>query len=251
MKKSFWFHSVMILLVLVLSGCKPVNIGPDITDSTPPETQESQQTTQAQKQEDQSAETVDGQETATSGENEPAVVTPLAAAVDITKLEDCTVAISLEKGDFYVDKTGAVMMDVTVFAYDVFDLVDISSMKEGDTILRGQEEVLILSIERNENGLVLINGGLDDGGFELYTEENTVYYERSDSDGKVYYEIGKVSLPVSSDFTYSDASDLDKGTVTLGAEDFLEDAANIEYCFNANNTTIEIENGYVTAMTKV
>lgn len=184
-------------------------------------------------------------------EQESAVITPLPVTMDITKLEDCMVAISLEKGDFYRDKTGAVMMDVTVFVYDLYDMVDISLMKEGDTMLRGQDEILISSIERKESGLVLINGGLDKGGFELYTEGNTVYYEKGYSDSKFYYELGKVTLPVSPDFIYNDASDLDKDAVIFSAEDFLKDASGIDYHFNANNTTIQIEKGYVTAMTRV
>ena len=247
MKKIFWFLSIVIILMLVSAGCKPAKSGSDILDSPVPETQESQQTIQTQ----ETTENVDSQQNATSGENQPAVVTPLPVAIDITELEDCTVAISLEKGDFYTDKTGAVMMDVTVFVYDLYDMVDVALIKEGDTILRGQEEVLVSSVEHDESGLVLINGGHAKGGFELYTEENTVYYERSDSDGKSYYELGKVSLPVSPDFVYNDASDLDKDAVTFRAEDFLKDAVDIDYQFNANNTTIQIENGYVTAMTKV
>ena len=183
-------------------------------------------------------------------EQESVVVAPLPVTIDITKLEDCMVAISLEKGDFYKDKTGVVMMDVTVFVYDLYDMVDVALMKEGDTILRGQEEVLISSIERKEDGHVLINGGLDKGGFELNTEGNTVYYEQGYSDAKSYYEFGKVTLPVSTDFIYNDASDLDKDAVIFRAEDFLNDAAGIQYYFNANNTTIQIEKGYVTAMTR-
>lgn len=206
----------------------------EISESSATEMQESQQTTAAKMQ-----------------EKESAVITPLPVTIDITKLEDCMVAISLEKGDFYRDKTGAVMMDVTVFVYDLYDMVDISLMKEGDIILRGQDEIKISSIERKENGLVLINGGLDKGGFELFTEENTVYYEKGYSDVKSYYELGKVTLPVSPDFIYNDASDLDKDAVIWGAEDFLKDAAGIDYHFNANNTTIQIEKGYVTAMTRV
>lgn len=251
MKKNIGLISVMMLCMLVLNGCKTTKPVSEISESYATEMQESQQTTETEMQKEQSTAVVESQQMTTSEIKESAVITPLPVTIDITRLEDCMVAISLEKGDFYRDKTGAVMMDVTVFVYDLYDMIDISLMKEGDTILRGQDEILISSIERKESGLVLINGGLDKGGFELYTEENTVYYEKGYSDTKSYYELGKVTLPVSPDFIYTDASDLDKDAVIFGTEDFLKDASGIDYHFNANNTTIQIEKGYVTAMTRV
>jgi len=242
----------MMLCMLVLGGCKTTKPVSEISESSATEMQGSQQTTETEKQKEESIAVIESQQMTTSEVKESAVIiTPLPVTIDITKLEDCMVAVSLEKGDFYRDKTGAVMMDVTVFVYDLYDMVDISLMKEGDTIIRGQGEIKISSIERKESGLVLINGGLDKGGFELYTEGNTVYYEKGYSDSKFYYELGKVTLPVSKDFIYNDASDLDKDAVIFHAEDFLNDAAGIHYYFNANNTTIQIEKGYVTAMTRV
>lgn len=251
MRKNIWFISVMMICMLVLVGCESQKSVSETLESTATEMQESQQTTELQKLEEESTAVVESQQMTTSEVKESVVVAPLPVTIDITKLEDCMVAISLEKGDFYKDKTGVVMMDVTVFVYDLYDMVDVALMKEGDTILRGQEEVLISSIERKEDGHVLINGGLDKGGFELNTEGNTVYYEQGYSDAKSYYEFGKVTLPVSTDFIYNDASDLDKDAVIFRAEDFLNDAAGIQYYFNANNTTIQIEKGYVTAMTRV
>ena len=251
MRKNIWFISVMMICMLVLVGCESQKSVSETLESSATEMQESQQTTETEKQKEESIAVVESQQMTTSEVKESAVITPLPVTMDITRLEDCMVAISLEKGDFYRDKTGAVMMDVTVFVYDLYDMVDISLMKEGDTILRGQDEILISSIERKESGLVLINGGLDKGGFELYTEGNTVYYEKGYSDSKFYYELGKVTLPVSPDFIYNDASDLDKDAVIFSAEDFLKDASGIDYHFYANNTTIQIEKGYVTAMTRV
>lgn len=251
MKKNIGLISVMMLCMLVLNGCKTTKPVSEISESYATEMQESQQTTETEMQKEQSTAVVESQQMTTSEIKESAVITPLPVTIDITRLEDCMVAISLEKGDFYRDKTGAVMMDVTVFVYDLYDMIDISLMKEGDTILRGQDEILISSIERKESGLVLINGGLDKGGFELYTEGNTVYYEKGYSDSKFYYELGKVTLPVSPDFIYNDASDLDKDAVIFSAEDFLKDVSGIDYHFYANNTTIQIEKGYVTAMTRV
>ncbi len=240
MRKNIWLISVMMICMLALVGCGAAKSVSEISESAA-----------AQRQTEQSTASAESRQTTASEAEEPAVIAPLPVTVDITKLEDCMAAISLEKGDIYTDKTGAVMMDVTVFVYDLYDMADIALMKEGDTMLRGQEEVLISSVERSKSDHILINGGLDKGGFELHTEENTVYYERGYSDVKSYYELGKVTLPVSLDFVYKDASDLDKEPVIFRAEDLLKDADGIDYHFNAHNTTIEIEKGYVTAMTRV
>ncbi len=246
MKKLIAFV-LALACVLGVAGCKSTKSS-DISKNNATETQESQQTTETSKQ---NAEVEEGQQTTAPEENEPAVITPLLLTIDFTKLENCIVAISLEKGDFYTDMTGAVMMDATVFLRSMYDLVDVALMKEGDTILRYQEEILISSIERDESGTVLINGGPDEGGLELYTEEDTVYFERGYSDMTTYYELGKISFPVSPDFMYNDASDMDKEATIFRAEDFLNDAAGIDYHFNPNNTTIQIEDGYVTSMTRV
>ena len=212
-----------LVFVLSLVGCNADRSVPNVPEK-PQETQQTEAPTM--QQEGQTA----------------AVIAPLPVTVDITNLEDCTVAVSLEEGDFYTDETGTVRMDVTVFVYDLYDLVDIS---------RGQEKVLISSIERTENGSVLINGGPDLGGFCLCAADNTVYYELGYSDTKSYYPLGKVSLPVSPDFICNDSSDLDKGAVSYRAEDFLAGTGTIDYLFNAHNTTIQIEAGLVTAMTRV
>ena len=60
-----------------------------------------------------------------------------------------------------------------------------------------------------------------------------------------------MSLPVSPDFICNDSSDLDKGAVSYRAEDFLAGTGSMDYLFNAHNTTIQIEAGIVTAMTRV
>ena len=44
---------------------------------------------------------------------------------------------------------------------------------------------------------------------------------------------------------------MDKDTAIFCAEHFLKGAAGIDYDFNANNTTIQIEEGYVTVMKRV
>lgn len=178
-------------------------------------------------------------------------VRPLPVTLDIADLDNCTVAVSLDKGDAYVDDTGIMQMELTVFTYDLYDIVDIATLSGGDTILIRGKEVIVEALDRAENGDVRINGGLDMGGYELRTDENTVYYEIGYSDVKFWQSLGSVTVPVSGDFLYTDRSDLDAEPKTFYPGDFLVDYGLFDYAFFPDNTTVTIENGYIISMERV
>ena len=184
-------------------------------------------------------------------ENNAKVINPLPETLDVNALDNCTVAVSLEKGDAYVDDNGKMVMNLTVYSYELYDMVDIASLKENDVIVRKDEEVTITEVERTDSGLVRINGGEENGGFDLVSNDNTVYYETGMNDIKAYYELGKATLPVSVDFEYIDDSNPDDKAKKYFPGDFLTDDAGIEYNFTPNNTSIVIENGYIIRMNKV
>ena len=183
-------------------------------------------------------------------ENIGKVISPLPESLDINNLNDCTVAISLEKGDAYVDDNGKMVMKVKAYTYELYDMVDIATLDVNDTIIRRNEEVKITEVLRLDTGLVRINGGEEEGGFDLASDDSTVYYEIGMSDVKNYYELGEITLPVSDEFEYVDESDLDAGAKKYFAGDFLKDDAGIEYNFSPNNTSIVIENGTIIKMNK-
>ena len=184
-------------------------------------------------------------------ENNAKVINPLPETLDVNALDNCTVAVSLEKGNAYVDDSGKMVMDVTVYSYELYDMVDISTLEENDVIVRKDEEVTITEVERTDSGIVRINGGEENGGFDLVSNDSTVYYETGMNDIKAYYEIGTVTLPVSDEFEYIDESVLDSEAKTYYPGDFLTDDAEIEYNFTPNNTSIVIENGTIIKMNKV
>ena len=184
-------------------------------------------------------------------ENNAKVINPLSETLDVNALDNCTVAVSLEKGDAYVDDNGKMVMNLTVYSYELYDMVDIASLKENDVIVRRNEEVTITELERTDSGLVRINGGEENGGFDLVSNDNTVYYETGMNDIKAYYELGKVILPVSVDFRYIDESEPEKEAKTYYPGDFLTDYAGLEYNFTPNNTTVVIEDGVIIRMNKV
>ena len=184
-------------------------------------------------------------------EDIPSTILPLPATVDLEHLNDCTIAVSLSNGSIFLDDNSALQILAAVYAYDLYDAVELSQMKTGDTLVIRSQEIPITSLEYSTYGSLIINGGLDVGGYEFYTDENTVYYETGYSDMKAWREIGIVTLPVSSEFVYTDSSDLDNEPVLYYYDDLLPSNSSIDYHFTPQNTSLVIENGMVIAMNRI
>ena len=180
-----------------------------------------------------------------------AKITPLPSTVNVNDLKDCSVAVSLNKGDAFVDDNGIMQMKVTVYDYNLYDMVDISKLAVGDTIVIGKNDVVVSSLERNSIGTVIINGGLEEGGYELATSENGVFFESGYNDAKSYYSVGEATIRVSTEFEYCDNSELDSEEKCYYPGDFLNDNAGIDYNFTPHNTSIVIQDGQVIAMNRV
>ena len=178
-------------------------------------------------------------------------VYPLPVTLDINNLDNCTVAVSFEKEDFIKADDGTTCLKATVHTYDLYDLVDVSPLKEGDTIVLRGEKVTISSISHTEYGSIEINGGLDMGGYELRTDNHTVYFETGYSDVKSYYALGEVTLPVSDTFVFTDGFDLDKGETLYSLDDFLAEKTAFYFSFTPHDTTIVIEDGQIIAMKRI
>lgn len=237
-----------ILIFILATTCVMSLLGCDATEpvaTEPPivETQNVQQTEISDIQEENEvAET----ENATESTR---VIFPLPESLNLNNLNECTMAVSLSQSGLYKDENGNTMMRVTVFTQDLYDMIDVAALKENDVMIINQAEVVVSSIERANNS-VLINGGLDNGGYELRTDDNTVYYLIGYSDVLSYHELKEISLPVSADFIYTDCSDLDVGEVTMNVDEMMS-AENLDYHFTPHNTTIQVSNGAVISLTRV
>ena len=163
---------------------------------------------------------------------------------------DAILSVSLEEGDAYVDDTGKMQMDLKIYTYDKYDMVDISLLKAGDIIVTHAGEVEVTSVERSENGAVYINGGLDAGGFDLVTDDSGIFYETGFNDAKNWYEVGEATIRVSVDFKGYDNADPDKGEVIIYPGDFLTEGV-VNYDFTPYNTTIRVEAGQIVEMNRV
>lgn len=175
-------------------------------------------------------------------------ISPLPDAT-MENLTDAILSVSLAEGDAYVDETGKMQMDMKIYSYDCYDMVDISNLKVGDTLVKHSGKVQVTSIEQNDAGTVYINGGLDNGGFDLVTDDCGVFYEMGYNDHKNWYQVGEAKIRVSADFKGSDCADPELGEVVIYPGDFLVDAVT-NYDFTPYNTTIRIEGGQIVEMNR-
>ena len=186
-------------------------------------------------------------------EPEPEVtVTTVQPLPDTTmdNLTDAVLSVSLEEGGAYVDDTGKMQMDLKIYSYDKYDMVDISNLQVGDVIVTHAGEVEVTTLDRSESGLIFVNGGQEKGGFDLSTDESGIYYEVGFNDSKNWHQVGEATIRVSVDFTGLDSIDPEQGDVVLYPGSFLNDEVT-NYDFTPYNTTIRVEGGQVMEMNRV
>ncbi len=164
-------------------------------------------------------------------------------------LTDVILSVSLAEGDAYVDDTGKMQMDLKIYSYDRYDLVDITGLKIGDTLVKHSGEVQVTSKEQSESGTVYINGGLDNGGFDLVTDDCGTFHEMGYNDHKNWYPVGEATIRVSVDFEGIDCADPELGEVVIYPGDFLIGAVT-NYDFTPYNTTVRVEGGQIVEMNR-
>lgn len=255
MKKLFVLLLMLCCLLAACNSSENVPNTPDEDDTTVPQqtateenteenTEEITEETTEETTEDTTEETI---EEITQPVDTPRIVKPLPQTVSLEDIQDVTLFISLEEGDITVDENGQAWMKVTVHTYDVYDMVDISNLQVGDTILLRGREIEVTQLDRGPR-TVDVNGGEDNGGFQLWTDEEGVYYELSYSDMKAWQSVGEVTLPIAENFTFVDDSDPEIREALFTLQDLLGEGKEVFYFFIPRNTTIVVENGQITCL---
>jgi hypothetical protein len=195
---------------------------------------------------------------AQSAQSQPAAgatVRPLPATLKSDALDGCTFAASFNPKDVYLNDDGALVVHMTVYDYELFDPVEISALKPGDTIVLGGNAVAIQSIDQNEYGLISINGGIEENGYNMVFDDTSNCCNEVELDGfHRFFAVGEATVPVSQEFTLTDDSDLENpGVVTLPG-DFLTQMAQPdaeENQFSAYNTTVTVSGGKIESIHKI
>lgn len=225
MKKLFVFMLITALLGLCACGTAPAAPAETAAAETPAPTESAPAETAALR------------------------VGPLESWIDLDALGDCTLSAALDDGGIR-EEDGKPVMELTVYDYERFDMVDVSMLEAGSVIAARGEELTVGSIERTDSGAVIINGGYESGGLELVSDGDGVFYSVGADDAKDWYELGTVTLPVSGDFVFTDSSELASPgrTMTLG-ELAGSDIAGLH--LGPNNTTAVLTGGEVVGLEKV
>ena len=227
---------IMAAVCLMLAGCSKVeeNVAADTTQTEKPNVE-----TEVEQNASSNAE-----------QEEPAAVVHPLPDTTMENLNDAILSISLEEGGAYVDDTGKMQMDVKIYTYDRYDMVDISNLKVGDILVAHAGEIEITAMERSESGIIRINGGLEEGGLDLVTDDSGIFFETGFNDAKNWYEVGEATILVSADFLGHDNSNPEQGEALIYPGDFLVGAVT-DYNFTPYNTTIRVEGGQIVEMNRM
>jgi hypothetical protein len=215
-----------LLLCILLSGCRRSGTKPEQTTVPAPVETKIEKTTAV------------------------AVIRPLPDTT-MNSLDNSVLNISFMQNDFYQDESGEMKLRMQIYSYEKFDLVDISDLKAGDTIILSGEEILVKFVERNDYGTVLINGGLDEGGFDLATDDSGIYFVHGYSDVKAWMPVADAEFVVSETFVFHDSANLELDTVVYDAEDLVNGVPESIFGYQPQNTTVRIENGQVVEMNRI
>ena len=136
---------------------------------------------------------------------------------------------------------------VCVYTEDLYDAVDINALEEGDVIIYNGDMIKVSSIS-TEDSFIYINGGLENGGCCLASNEGGTYIAAEFDDYCTYTCQGTVGLSISDDCVFNDAADISEPEKYMGLKgDALYERLSVDdvYGFSQYNTKIHVENGSI------
>ena len=184
---------------------------------------------------------------------EPKTVEPQDVVYNVDDLQDGIYPVAFNRGDILTGASGVFMNAVHIYTRDIYDIVDINTLAEGDTVVIGGVSHAVETIQVVD-GYVIVNGGNDqENGFEFVSEEESNCYRVNQYDDlATYTEQGVTSLTLSATAVYTDASDIDSEPVTVeygNIPDAMMESENES--FDPYNTTVRVENGEVVEINRV
>ena len=182
-------------------------------------------------------------------------ILPIPSSFDPTNLEDGSFPVSFTNDDIELNDEGSFVLHMTVWEQELFDAVSITGLKEGDVIVVRGDDVSVAAVEQAD-GVVHINGGLENGGITMAPSESGGTFYESGSElteyDVLYTSVAQMVLPVNGDeFVYRDSSDLEKGEVTYLAGDLLTMKDSVDFGCTAMNGTAHIVNNQVVEIIRV
>ena len=141
---------------------------------------------------------------------------------------------------------------MTVYNQDLYDVVAISQMQVGDTLVYAGEPMVVSKFEEVHGGID-INGGLDEGGCSLAPNEGGTYIARNWDDHATYTQLGKAEVALADNFIIIDCGEFPddpNDTIRHNQKQYVESLKNGRDNFFPLNTCVTIENGMITRITR-
>ena len=265
--------TAVLMLAALLTGCATKAQSPAMdtadaqntsaAESTPneptaeaPEASETSETSEAPQEAEKEQQTDAVQaDTEAAPAAEGAHIAPIPSAFDPMNLADCMFNISFTNDDIVLNDEGTLVLHLTVWEQELFDMVDIAMLKVGDTITVRGEDISVDSVERTADNVVHINAGAENGGVTLVPEESGGVFHESTAEvseyDAVYTAVAQLTLPVDADqFVYTDTSDPEGDAETYFAGDLLVMKDTVDFSCAAMNGVAHIVNNQVMEITR-
>ena len=185
-----------------------------------------------------------GSASAGGSQREARRVEPLADTLDVSALAEGDQQFTAGfRGSDIREDGGQLVIDLTVYTYDLYDAVEITTLTPGDTLVVKGTEIPVKTVEQGDG--IAVNGGLVNGGIDLTSAGGGTFRVLLENDAPDLYEAGTITLPVAQDFVLTDDSDPESPGQTLYAGDLLGLGDEV---FSPQATTVETAGGMVTAI---
>lgn len=177
-------------------------------------------------------------------------IEPLGLDYDNTSPQDSSLHASFTVKDFDLENN---TLSFIAYTEEIFDAAEIRLMQIGDTLHISGRDIVVESIQ-DKDGMLIINGGYEDGGTELVGDSSgETYRAKLTEAGPAYLELGRSTLPISEDVTISDGykdAASPKTATFEELEDYVGSLNGASDSFNYLTTTVRIEKGKVVDITR-
>ena len=176
-------------------------------------------------------------------------VSPLSAGYNPDSLTDCTVPAVFTVDNF--DWTASTLQ-FKVYSKDLYDAVDIQQLAQGDTLIYQGRTIVVDSVARQDNGYILVNGGIENDGADLVPFEGGTYRGIQPDDHAVYSLLGTATLPLANNLVMIDCGiepNDPVDTVRTNVKEYIQKLDNRDN-FNELNTELLIQGGKITQINR-
>ena len=178
--------------------------------------------------------------------DEPKTALPLPVDLDVTNLPNGVYPVSFDPGDIAAVNSGTYMNAVHFYTMDTYDGKALRNLRQGDTVLFGEDAVTVNDVEVQDDSIVINGTAL------VPTGDGDTYRLQLYGDIATYTDHGATTVLVDPSATFIDSADLDRGKVTIGYDELVNAMQSADDIgFNKYNTTLTIEGGKVTGITRV